>query len=386
MHHNSMHIRNWVDRTLACGTSILLVSAFLFGGTAAAADDRFESGFDDRFYITPSATLGFFGRVARENCLEVSQETGNCLAEPASQTVHPDADIGARLAFGKRLFEYLGLEAQANYFDGDVQDRGEFDRWGVGANALVYPFGASLPVYALVGYGIGEHDYDNVPGNVAGFRQPPITNGDSEDSEYLDLGVGFNIRIPDHDAYIRTEYRHRASDVDTPGGGDVTFRDNIFSVGLQIPLGAAPPEPAPEPRPCDCPEPKPRPEPEPEPEPEPIVLQGTNFEYDEATLRSQAASRLGEVVDELEAHPEVDVRIEGHTDHNGSKSYNQRLSQARAESVSSYLVEHGIDASRIVEVKGYGESQPVAPNTKPDGSDNPEGRAKNRRVEIHKVQ
>ena len=76
------------------------------------------------------------------------------------------------------------------------------------------------------------------------------------------------------------------------------------------------------------------------------------------------------------------VRVEGHTDSKGSDAYNQRLSQRRSESVVKYLISKGIDPSRL-EAVGFGKSRPIAPNQNPDGGDNPIGRAKNRRVEVH---
>ena len=78
------------------------------------------------------------------------------------------------------------------------------------------------------------------------------------------------------------------------------------------------------------------------------------------------------------------VRVEGHTDSKGSDAYNQRLSQRRAEAVVKYLSGKGIDRSRL-ESTGLGEGRPIAPNQNPDGSDNPIGRAKNRRTEFHVI-
>ena len=74
--------------------------------------------------------------------------------------------------------------------------------------------------------------------------------------------------------------------------------------------------------------------------------------------------------------------MDWHTDGKGSPEYNQGLSERRAEAVAAWLAQHeGIARSRM-KVQGYGETQPVAPNTKPDGSDNSAGRKKNRRVVI----
>jgi len=73
----------------------------------------------------------------------------------------------------------------------------------------------------------------------------------------------------------------------------------------------------------------------------------------------------------------------GHTDSIGSDAYNQRLSERRAGAVKAYLVSKGIEANRVY-TEGKGERQPVAEN-RINGRDNPEGRAKNRRVEIEVV-
>src|SRR5207247_7760865 len=65
----------------------------------------------------------------------------------------------------------------------------------------------------------------------------------------------------------------------------------------------------------------------------------------------------------------------------GNDKYNMKLSQARAQSVVDYLIARGIAADRLV-AKGYGETKPIAPNTLPNGKDNPEGRQLNRRTEF----
>lgn len=116
----------------------------------------------------------------------------------------------------------------------------------------------------------------------------------------------------------------------------------------------------------------------------PVVLKGVHFEFDSATLTQDAENRLDNVVNALQAAEDINVRIEGHTDSIGSAAYNLDLSQRRADSVKTYLVNHGISASRMI-TRGYGETQPVAPNNEPDGSDNPAGRAKNRRVELEVI-
>jgi outer membrane protein OmpA-like peptidoglycan-associated protein len=106
------------------------------------------------------------------------------------------------------------------------------------------------------------------------------------------------------------------------------------------------------------------------------------FDFDKAELKPEASESLAKVAEVLRASPSAPVSIEGHTDGKGTDAYNQPLSERRAHSVKAWLVEHGgVPAARIT-ARGWGKTRPVAPNARPDGSDDPEGRKKNRRVEI----
>lgn len=106
------------------------------------------------------------------------------------------------------------------------------------------------------------------------------------------------------------------------------------------------------------------------------------FDFDKADIKPAAEPELQKVVTVLKSYPKARLLIEGHTDGKGSESYNQALSERRAATVAQWLAGHaGINGANIV-TRGWGKTKPVAPNTKPDGSDDPEGRAKNRRVEI----
>lgn len=113
-----------------------------------------------------------------------------------------------------------------------------------------------------------------------------------------------------------------------------------------------------------------------------LIGADTLFEFDQATLTPRAEetlSVLGPMIQNVGVHP---VLIEGHTDSVGTDDYNQQLSERRAERVRNWFLEHRVVEKRAVSTVGYGEKKPVAPNTKPDGKDNPSGRALNRRVEI----
>jgi outer membrane protein OmpA-like peptidoglycan-associated protein len=105
------------------------------------------------------------------------------------------------------------------------------------------------------------------------------------------------------------------------------------------------------------------------------------FEFDRADLKPEAASRLDELAAELADLGPRTVTITGHTDGRGEPAYNQDLSERRADVVRSALADR-LGGEFAFEASGKGETEPVAPNENPDGSDNPEGRALNRRVEI----
>ncbi len=107
----------------------------------------------------------------------------------------------------------------------------------------------------------------------------------------------------------------------------------------------------------------------------PVCIEGTNFEFDSAKLRSRAIKKLDEVASFAEKYKDAQLEASGHTCNIGNESYNQRLSERRAQSVKDYLVKNGVAEGRIVTV-GYGESRPMADN------ETPSGREQNRRVEI----
>jgi outer membrane protein OmpA-like peptidoglycan-associated protein len=106
------------------------------------------------------------------------------------------------------------------------------------------------------------------------------------------------------------------------------------------------------------------------------------FDFDKADILPKAQTLLGQVADLLRQKAKGTVRIEGHTDGKGSADYNQKLSVRRAEAVKAWLVKQPGLKQTPFATSGYGATRPVAPNAKPDGSDDPESRQKNRRVEL----
>ena len=108
------------------------------------------------------------------------------------------------------------------------------------------------------------------------------------------------------------------------------------------------------------------------------------FDFDKSNILPKAEQTLIQVADLIRERGKGKgtVRIEGHTDSKGSDAYNQRLSRQRADSVAAWLRTQTGLATLQFDARGLGATKPVAANTKPDGSDDPEGRQKNRRVEI----
>lgn len=368
--------------TCVAGALGLAVSA------GAMAQDNVPQ--DKRFYVAPMVSYGFFD----------SDTIGGGNDDFGSLNVDNDDSVGASLAIGKPITSWLNLELFGFYFNPDQslngQDAGDADLYGFGLDALFFPARDTFPVYGILGAAWGKKD--------VGFSSVNGTNvGDDADADFLDAGVGYMYTLNDYGLKGRAEYRYRYTTVDSAdvlGSGyeDARYDDHIVSVGLQVPIGAPPqaPAPAPAPQPVgpqdsdgdgvidandQCPGTPRGTEVDargcPIEKKAPIVLKGVTFEFDSSKLTAQATNRLDNVVDALEASPDVDFRIDGYTDSIGTERYNLDLSQRRVDSVRSYLMNHGITSSRITGTEGHGESNPVATN------ETAAGRAQNRRVELN---
>jgi outer membrane protein OmpA-like peptidoglycan-associated protein len=106
------------------------------------------------------------------------------------------------------------------------------------------------------------------------------------------------------------------------------------------------------------------------------------FDFDKAEIKKEAEPSLQKVATVVKANPSAKVAIEGHSDGKGADAYNQTLSEQRAAAIKQWLVSNAQVGGGNITTRGWGKTKPVSHNTKPDGSDDPEGRAKNRRVEI----
>ena len=170
----------------------------------------------------------------------------------------------------------------------------------------------------------------------------------------------------------------------------IKLENNNLTLGINYYFGA-PPAPVVAAAPVAAPAPvveapKPAPAPVPAPQPvyktiftdKPVTIEGANFDFDSSKLKHTADKQLDEVVDFAVKYPDANLAVTGYTDSTGSKKYNLKLSERRAESVKAYLVKKGVAADRI-STRGDGEANPVASNK------TNEGRAQNRRVEITSV-
>jgi OOP family OmpA-OmpF porin len=278
-------------------------------------------------------------------------------------------DFGFGLGVGKPITEHLNLELNGTY--------GEYSRKnGMGATGNVKNTGLMLD--ALYVFNRNAVSPYLVVG--AGGLQSRAT-GLSETNWAANAGVGVMAWI--HDIAIRGDVRYRY--VNSVGGyaGGKNMDDWVATAGLMIPLGPKPVPPAPAPEPMPAPAPVVAPEPAPQPAPAierpapqtKIIFEGTNFDFDKATLRPAGKAKLDENVKTLMAYPDINVDIVGYTDSIGTAKYNQGLSNRRAATVKKYMESKGVAASRM-NTKGMGEKDPVASNK------TAAGRAENRRVEI----
>ena len=282
-----------------------------------------------------------------------------------------DDGFGGVIALGSRFSPYLAAEIRGSYltFDSDEEERGlvcgllntcpqvdDTELYGGGIGLNLYPFAGGL--YLHVDAMAGTH------GQYHG-------------------GVGYEFGGASGMSLVAEALYHMSEDYD----------DTRFNLGLKFPFGASA-EPAPEPDPY-----VPPPEPEPVRVVEPpdcelpagagepvdfagceigdtIVLEGVNFDFDKATLTPESTELLDRVIDALLARPDIKVEVRGHTDSMGSDSYNEALSDRRANSVMRYLQEGGIPSDRMT-ARGFGESEPIADN------DTELGRSRNRRAELY---
>lgn len=356
-----------------------LLAAALLGGLAVAQAASAQD-FDDRWYLTGATGFNF-----------------------------QDSDRGTKdapfvsVGLGKFISPAWSLDFDLNYQNPNQESNQDLNWSQYGASLdLRRHFvneGRGWNPYLLAGLGYQKSEEERVIGAAL---------ADRKDGNFAaKVGAGLQTTF-DKAVAVRAElaYRHDFDDKSWNAPNEDGFGDLLASIGVVIPLGpkAVAPAPAPAPAPaapscadldddgdgvnnCNdkCPTSQPGQTIGPDgcPVPISIDLKGVNFDYDKSTLRPDAVSILGEAAEILKRYPDLRVEVAGHTDSKGTDAYNQKLSERRATAVYDYLTGQGVAASRLTGPIGYGESRPIAPNTNADGSDNPEGRAKNRRTELN---
>ncbi|MFO1506433.1 MAG: OmpA family protein [Lysobacterales bacterium] len=335
---------------------------------------------------------------------QAKADTGTWYIAPRIGGVIPDSDrktdasvwggIGAGVWVNPHLaldFEYTINNAD---FKSDAWRSGhEWESVGLGATARWFfgDEGAQWRPYVAVGLGALRH----------AAYSGALLHGESFANSGWDpmatVGAGIQYNMSDRVAIrgeIAARYDHDNNTENNLAQAlgymipeKTGFTDAILSVGLVYSFGAAPPPPPPPPA-APPPPPPAAPPPPPPPQNVTIDLRGVNFKFDRPkpgeknigpTLQVPTADSiaiLDQAVDALNRYPEIKVELDGYTDSIGTDAYNQKLSERRAQIVYDYLTSHGIDASRIVAVKGFGESNPI------DTNKTKEGRARNRRTEL----
>jgi OmpA-OmpF porin, OOP family len=364
----------------------LLCCALLAG--MSMAQSAMAQSYDDRFYVTAGGGVGFF-----DSDRDVADNVYGTLG--FGKFISPNISIDAELWHDNPDLNKSGVSGTG--LDTEITER----NWELMSLSIVgrYHFiseGRSWNPYVSLGIGAQEH-HD-------GTQTQPMALGFNKSRNGTDvvtsLGLGFQKDMGY--ASLRGEVGVRV-DMDDEGVSDDYYTDGYAGFSFLFPIGelavAAPPPPPPAKTCADldddgdgvnnCNDKCPGSQagqaigPDGCPVPLTIDLKGVNFDFDKDTLRPDAVAILDEAISILGKYPELKVEVAGHTDSIGTDEYNQKLSERRATAVFDYLTGHGIEAGRLVGPVGYGESKPIAPNTNEDGSDNPEGRAKNRRTELN---
>ncbi len=358
----------------------LLCTALLLGGMGLAHAASAQE-FDDRWYVSGSTGVNF-----QDNDRNTE-----------------DAPFGT-LGFGKFLNPNFSLEAELNYQNPAKNSNPNlwWSQYGVSLDARYHFRNADSKWWPYLRGGLGWQRHEEeylIPGAANPFQQ-------HEDSNLaVNLGAGLQFDFGRVD--MRTEVGTRIDFDDVQarvGSNQDQFMDVLASIGLTVALGPEPMAPVgPAPvaaQSCadmdgdgdgvnDCNDKCPDSQagqtigPDGCPVPVSIDLKGVNFDFDKSTLRPDAVAILNEAIEILKRYPDLRVEVAGHTDSKGTDQYNQALSERRATAVYDFMTSNGIDAGRLMGPTGYGESRPIAPNTNADGSDNPEGRAQNRRTELN---
>jgi len=351
-------------------------------------------------------------------------------ADFADSDRHTDTSVWGGIGAGVWVNPHLAVDFEytinnAEFKGGSWRDGHEWESVGLGVSGRWFfgDEGSTWRPYIMAGLGALRHAaYSGFLLKDQGFNE----NG-WDPMATLGLGIQWNLSYNmalrgeiaaryDHDNNTENNLAEALGYIgDGPNqlhGTKSGFTDGIASIGLVYSFGSPPPPPPPPPpanpppapdchaldddhdgvNNCDdrCPDTAAGTVVGPDGCPQKVVidLRGVNFKFDrpkvgehniEPTLQLPTADSiaiLDQAVDALKRYPEIKVELDGHTDSIGTDAYNQKLSERRAQIVYDYLTAHGIDASRITAVKGFGETMPIDTNA------TKEGRARNRRTEL----
>jgi len=305
--------------------------------------------------------------------------------DPDEDRVANEDGTGVQFLYGWRLKDDLWLEGRlfGSVLDTGVDGFTDFYQYGGGAD-LMYSFGEELGLNPFVIGGVGVLRNDVVP--------------DSEDDTGITANVGLGLmspRLGSSDLRLRGEVRYVYDDFDD-GKEDLRV-----GLGVVIPVGLTrtvevekvvekkvvvekeiPQADSDNDGVVDGVDRCPNTIPDAEVDQfgcakkdQVVELKGVHFAFDKAELHPDSRVILDRAVLAFEGQPGMTVEVAGHTDSVGSEDYNQGLSERRAQEVVRYLVDRGVDPSRL-EARGYGESEPRVSN------DTESGRELNRRVEF----
>jgi len=336
----------------------LLCLAVLAASFSPAA---FAIDYDDRWYLSGTGGVNF------QDSSRNTSDTG-------------EFGIGIGRSFDSRWSLDMGVySANAQFdFNNDLN----FSQWGAAAD-LRYHFreaNRSWWPYLKAGVGIqrAEEEFNAFPN--------PNSPGQRKDNNLtVDFGAGLQASYEFVDMRLEAGVRNSLDDQSRVAPTEDRFSDGYVKVSVLVPLGAraAPPPPPALPAPpiaaaagCEtldddgdgvnncldrCPDSQAGQAVGPDgcAVPLTIDLKGVNFDFDRATLRSDAVSVLNEAVGILRQYPQLRVEVAGHTDLCGSDVYNQGLSDRRARTVYDFLTSNGVDGGRLVGPIGYGESRPL---------------------------
>jgi OOP family OmpA-OmpF porin len=281
--------------------------------------------------------------------------------QPSVIYMKPDRDFGTDhkdwgggLKFGKAVHPMWDIQFGASYVKSS-EGPADYKQGLLGVDALLMFSRQAFRPFVLFGIG-AEHDKVENP-----LRDV------SKTSPYYTVGLGFQASLTPQwslQADVRTVRGHLRDDQDF---GFSRSNNKYLTLALNYafnppPAPPAPPAPAPEPTPVveqTAPQPEPVAPPPPPAHFEKVTLSSTElFEFNKATLR-MPQPKLDEIAAALQADPSItDIDVDGYTDRLGSKKYNQKLSQRRAEAVRDYLISKGIDGSRL-KARGMGEANPI---------------------------